>query len=323
MAYTQLTYRDRILIGVLVQQGKSPTQIAKEMGRHRSSIYRELARNQTHGGYFPDTANLYAVNRKIEATAIPRIDEDLMEWTKEKLLLQWSPEQISNRMKLELGKSISHESIYKMVYADRKEGGTLHLHLRWGRRTRKKRGGGRDKRGQILNRVSIEKRPDVINERGRIGDFEGDLIIGAHHKGMLLTLVDRTSRYTLIEKLNHKTADATAKATVASLEGLKSDKHSITYDNGKEFAAHEQVSKEAGVSIFFAHPYSSYERGTNENTNGLIRQYFPKKYDLRKASKDEVKKVQNTLNHRPREILGFKTPHEFHFGETIQYFTNQ
>lgn len=323
MSYSQLTYGDRIRIGILVQQGKGPTQIAKEVAKHRSSIYRELSRNQSPGGYFPETANIHAVNRKVEAAAIPRIDEDRKKWVTEKLLLQWSPEQISNRMHLELGEGVSHEWIYKMIYADRKNGGVLHFNLRWGRKTRKKRGGGRDKRGQIPNRVSIEKRPEVINERGRIGDFEGDLIIGAHHKGMLLTLVDRASRYTLIEKLITKNAEATAKATVASLESLRGNKHSITYDNGKEFSAHEQVSKEAGVSIFFAHPYSSFERGTNENTNGLIRQYFPKKYDLRKTSSEDVKKVQNLLNHRPREILGFKTPHEFHFGETLQYFTSQ
>jgi transposase, IS30 family len=323
MAYSHLTYGDRIHIGVLVQQGKGATQIAEEVGKHRSSIYRELGRNRSSDGYFPDTANIHSINRKVEAASIPRIDEDRKEWVEEKLLLQWSPEQISNRMELELGESVSHEWIYQMVYADRKDGGTLHLNLRWGRRTRKKRGGGRDKRGQIPNRVSIEKRPEIINERGRIGDFEGDLIIGAHHKGMLLTLVDRASRYTLIEKLINKTAEVTAKATVNSLEGLSGDKHSITFDNGKEFSDHEQISKEAGIPIFFAHPYSSYERGTNENTNGLIRQYFPKKYDLRKTSSKEVKKVQNLLNHRPREILGYKTPHEFHFGESLQYFTSQ
>lgn len=323
MAYTQLTYGDRIRIGVLRQEGKTPAQISELVGKHRSSIYRELGRNSSQEGYFPDTANIIAINRKVEAAAIPRIDRDRKEWVVEKLLLQWSPEQISNRMKLELDESVSHEWIYQMIYADRKEGGTLHFNLRWGRKARKKRGGGRDKRGQIPNRVSIEKRPEIINERGRIGDFEGDLIIGSNHKGMLLTLVDRASRYTLIEKLINKTAEVTAKATVASLEGLRGDKHSITFDNGKEFSGHEQVSKEADVSIYFAHPYSSYERGTNENTNGLIRQYFPKKYDLRKTSPEEVKKVQNLLNHRPREILGFKTPHEFHFGKNLQYFTSQ
>ena len=323
MSYSQLTYGDRIRIGVFRQEGKTPTQISVLIGKHRSSIYRELERNQSSGGYFPETANKHAANRKFEAAAISRIDEDRRHWVIEKLLMQWSPEQISNRMKLELGESVSHEWIYQMIYADRKEGGILHLNLRWGRKTRKKRGGGRDKRGQIPNRISIEKRPEIINERGRIGDFEGDLVIGAHHKGMLLTLVDRTSRYTLIEKILNKSAEVTAAAIVTSLEVLSTQTYSITFDNGKEFSAHEKISKETDVLIFFAHPYSSFERGTNENTNGLIRQYFPKKYDLRKTTSNEVKRVQNLINHRPRKILGYKTPHEFHFGETFHYFTAQ
>ncbi len=189
----------------------SPTQIAQEVDKHRSTIYRELGRNQaSEGGYFPDTANIYAIQRKVEAASISRIDEDMKAWVIEKILLQWNREQISNRMKLELGESLSHEWIYEMFYADRKEGGTLYLHLRWGRRTRKKRRGGRDKRGQIPNCVSIEKRPEIINKRGRIGDFEEDLIIGANDKGMLLTLVDRASKYTLMEKLINKTAEVTA-----------------------------------------------------------------------------------------------------------------
>lgn len=321
MAYSHLTYGDRIRIGVLKQQGKSPSQIAQELNKDRSSIYRELSRNQSSGSYFPETAQILARNRKVEAAAIPRVDEETKTWVIEKLQLQWSPEQISKRMGLERGETVSHEWIYQMVYADRKEGGDLHLNLRWGRKIRKKRGGGRDKRGQIPNRVSIEKRPAVINERGRLGDFEGDLVVGANHKGVLLTLVDRTSRYTLIEKLVDKTAEVTAQATVSSLASITGEKHSVTFDNGKEFSAHETIAAQAKVSIFFAHPYSSYERGTNENTNGLIRQYFPKKTDLSQVSRSAVKKVETLINHRPRKVLGFKTAHEVHFGQTFQYFS--
>lgn len=322
MAYSQLTYEDRIRMKVLLQQGKTPTEVSIEIGKHRSSIYRELSRNQSCGGYFPETAQILARNRKVEASSLPRIDEEKKDWVTEKLKEQWSPEQISQRMKIELGETVSHEWIYGMVYEDKKEGGTLHLNLRWGRKTRKKRGGGRDKRGQIPNRVSIEQRPAEINTRARVGDFEGDLIVGANHKGMLLTLVDRNSRYTLVEKLADKSAEMTAQATIAVLAELKGDKHSITFDNGKEFSAHEQISAEANVSIYFAHPYSSYERGTNENTNGLIRQYFPKKTDLSEVSRQSVKKVENLINHRPRKVLGFKTAYEVHFGTELQYFTS-
>jgi len=322
MAYSQLTYGDRIRIGVLKQQGKAVSEISKLIGKHRSSVYRELSRNPSEGGYFPDTADILSRNRKVEAASITSIDESTKKWVIEKLLLQWSPEQISNRMKLELGNTVSHEWIYQMVYDDRKSGGDLYLNLRWGRKTRKKRGGGRDKRGQIPNRVSIEKRPEIINERVRLGDFEGDTVIGANHKGKLLTLVDRTSRYTIIEKLKDKSAEVTSRAVIDSVKSFGSPFMSITFDNGKEFAFHEQMTVKTGVPIYFAHPYSSYERGTNENTNGLIRQYFPKKTDLSKITPAAVKKVQNLINHRPRKVLGFKTAHEVHLGETLYYFTD-
>lgn len=322
MSYTQLTYGDRIRIGVLRQEGKTPSQISIFLGKHRSSVYRELERNSSSGvGYFPDTAQILAVNRKIEAASIPRISDETKEWVIGKLELQWSPEQISNRMELELVDSVSHEWIYQMVYGDRKSGGDLHLNLRWGRRTRKKRGGGRDKRGQIPNRVSIEKRPEIINERGRIGDLEGDTIIGANHKGKLLTLVDRKSRLTIIEKLVNKSAEVTSCAVINAVNSFKSPFLSITFDNGKEFTFHEQMTEKTGIPIFFAHPYSSYERGTNENTNGLIRQYFPKKTDLSKVTSEAVKKVENLINHRPRKVLGYRSAHEVHYDKVLQYFT--
>lgn len=320
MAYQQLTYGDRISIGVLKQQGNSPTKIAHLIGKDRSSIYREFSRNSTKVGYFPEIANTLAQDRKSEAAAISRIDEDEKKWIIEKLRLQWSPEQISNRMKLELGVSISHEWIYQMVYEDRKNGGDLYLHLRWGRKTRKKRGGGRDKRGQIPNRVSIDQRPQIINDRGRLGDLEGDTIIGSNQGGNLLTLVDRKSRFTLIEKLENKTAEITSNAIIHICNSNEFTYKSITFDNGTEFTDHEKITNETGFPIYFAHPYCSNERGTNENTNGLIRQYFPKKTDFSKVSQNDVKKVQHLINHRPRRVLNFKSAYEIHSGETLQYF---
>lgn len=322
MAYSQLTYQDRIRISVFRQEGKTPTEVSTLIGKHRSSVYREISRNGSLSGYFADTAELLGRDRKVEAASISRVDEDKEKWVIEKLRLQWSPEQISNRMKLELDDSVSHEWIYRLVYDDRKHGGDLHLNLRWGRKTRKKRGGGRDKRGQIPNRVSIEQRPAVINERGRIGDLEGDTVIGANHKGKLLTLVDRSSRYTIIEKLENKTAELTSDTVIKAINSSEVPFLSVTFDNGKEFTLHEKMTKETGLPIYFAHPYSSYERGTNENTNGLIRQYFPKKTDLSKVSKSAVKRVENLINNRPREVLGFKTAYEAHFGVTLQYFTD-
>lgn len=320
MAYSQLTYGDRIHIAVLLQEGKAPSEAATLIGRDRSTIYREISRNKAANGYSAETAHKLSEDRKAEAAAIPRIDEDIENWVIEKLRLQWSPEQISKRMEIELGETVSHEWIYQLIYEDRKKGGDLHTNLRWGRKTRKKRGGGRDKRGQIPNRVSIEQRPEIIDERGRIGDFEGDTVIGANHQGVLLTLVDRTSRLAIIEKLENKSADLTEKAIVSSVKAMDSPVTSITFDNGKEFSNHENISKETDVPIYFAHPYSSYERGTNENTNGLIRQYFPKKTALSQVTSRAVKSVEGLINHRPRKVLGFKTPYEVHYNQNFIYF---
>lgn len=322
MKYSQLGHEERIKLGLFLQQGNTPTEIAGKLGRHRSTICREIERNGLDGGYFSHSAILIAKSRKQEAASVSRIDGETEKWVTQKLSLQWSPEQISSRMQMELGTSVSHEWIYQFVYRDRKAGGLLHLHLRWGRRKRKKRFGGRDKRGKIPNRVSIEERPQVANDRGRLGDLEGDTIIGANHKGKLLTLVDRKSRLTLIEKLESKSAEVTSNTVINSVNALDCLFMSITFDNGKEFAFHEKMTEETGIPIYFAHPYSSYERGTNENTNGLIRQYFPKQSDLSKVTVSRVKEVENLLNHRPRKVLGYKTPFECHFETSIQYFSS-
>jgi IS30 family transposase len=322
LKYSQLTYEERIRISILIQEGKSPTKIAEMIDRDRSTIHRELARNSSNQGYFPATADKVAHSRKIDASSIPRIGTDIQQWVKEKILLQWSPEQISKRMEVELDEKVSHEWIYQLIEQDRKEGGQLYLHLRWGRRKRKKRFGGRDKRGQIPNRVSIELRPEVINQRGRLGDLEGDTVIGKNHKGKLLTLVDRKSRLTIIEKLENKSAEVTGAAVTHRVSAFEAPFLSITFDNGKEFSHHEKITEETGIPIFFAHPYSSYERGTNENTNGLIRQYFPKACDLSQVDESRVKEVESLLNHRPRKVLGFKTPYEVHFNQSVQYFSS-
>lgn len=318
--YNHLTIEDRIKVSMLLQQGFTQKGIAEQIGRAPSTISRELARNKIDPGYFPVSAQKMADARRVEASSIPRIDEAIWEWIEAKIRLQWSPEQISNRIKIELNVSISHESIYRHIVEDRKQGGTLYLNLRQGNRKRKKRCGGRDRRGKIPNRVSIEDRPDVINNRERIGDFEGDLIIGKNHQGKLLTLVDRVSLLTKMEKLNSKRAEHVSEKTVNSIYAVGTEVHSITFDNGLEFAAHESLTAATGVKVFFAHPYSSYERGTNENTNGLIRQYFPKKMNLSKLSGSDCARVENLLNHRPRKKLGYRSPYEVHYGKQCHYF---
>lgn len=320
--YTQLTLEDRIKISVLMQEGFAQRGIAEQIGKSPSTVSRELSRNRVEVGYFYATAQILADSRKIEATSMPRIDEETWEWVKGKLLLQWSPEQISNRIKIELEVSISHEKIYQFVKEDRDQGGLLYLNLRHGNRKRKKRFGGRDGyQGTIKNRVSIEERPEVINNRERIGDFEGDLIIGKDQQGKALTLVDRVSLLLKIEKLESKNAEHVAAIAIDSIKEVGRPVHSVTFDNGLEFAAHESISLAADVKVYFAHPYSSYERGTNENTNGLIRQYFPKKMNLSKIPLSEYEKVETLLNHRPRKKLGYLSPYEKHYGQAYSYFT--
>lgn len=235
-------------------------------------------------------------------------------WTKVELLLQmdWSPQQISGRLMAEEGIRISHEHIYQYIYADKRAGGDLYRHLRC-KKKRRKRYGSYDRRGVIRNRVSIDERPEVVGERSRVGDWEGDTVIGKNHKGALVTLVERKSLYTLIGAVACKTAAAVGAAIVAGLTPHKDRVHTLTYDNGKELAEHEQIAKALGVDIYFAHPYSSWERGVNENTNGLIRQYFPKGRELTAISKEEIAHATDRLNHRPRKTLGFRSPYEVFF----------
>lgn len=311
--YTQLTFEDRIRISALLQQGFTQRGIAEQVTKSPSTICRELSRNRVDGGYFSATAQKLSDGRREEASSISRIHEETWDYVQKKLLLQWSPEQISNRIKIELDISVSHEAIYQFVQRDRQQGGTLYLNLRHGNRKRKKRFGGRDRRGKIPNRVCIEERPEVINNRERTGDFEGDLIIGKNHQGKILTLVDRVSLLTKIEKLESKNAQHVSDKAISAIESVSTKVHSVTFDNGLEFAAHEALSIATGVDVYFAHPYSSYERGTNENTNGLIRQYFPKKLELNKITQSDCNKVENLLNHRPRKKLGYLTPHEKHY----------
>ena len=205
--------------------------------------------------------------------------------------------------------TVSHEAIYQHIYADKRAGGTLHRALRC-QKVRRKRYGGRERRGTIPNQVSIDLRPAVVAERGRFGDWEGDLVIGAGQKQALVTLNERTSRYTLIAHVPKKTAQAVADAMISMLTPFAACVHTLTTDNGKEFAQHERIAKQLGADFFFAHPYASWERGANENMNGLIRQFFPKKMAFESITLGDIELAMHRLNHRPRKCLGFKTPHE-------------
>jgi IS30 family transposase len=233
---------------------------------------------------------------------------DMIVLIESKLRIEWSPEQISGWLFKDKQESISHESIYLHVWANKKTGGDLYTYLRRQGKKYDKRRNGKSTRGQIKNRVSIDDRPSVVDEKSRVGDWEIDTVIGKGHSGALVTIIERVTKFTVSQQVEGKTAAAVTKATIDLLKPMQDVVLTITADNGKEFAYHEEISEALDADVYFAHPYSSWERGLNENTNGLLRQYFPKKTDFKKVTQCEVKRAVERLNARPRKLLGFKTP---------------
>ncbi|MDP1850623.1 MAG: IS30 family transposase, partial [Solirubrobacteraceae bacterium] len=294
--YWQLTQEQRYQIYALRKTKHSFSEIATVIGVHKSSVSRELKRNQGKRGYRPQQAHELALGRRLKAT--PRITAKV--WVVvEKLLRQdWSPEQISGRLKKEQGICISHEWIYQHILVDKQAGGDLYQHLRC-QKKRRKRYGKYDRRGQLPNCRSIEERPASVNARKRLGDWEVDTIIGRKHKQAMVTLTERKSRFTLLAKVKRRTAQAVRKQVCRMLLPVKNKVHTLTSDHGKEFADHEQIAQMLELKFYFAHPYAAWERGTNENTNGLLRQYFPKKSDFQSVSKKEIEQAMARLNFRP------------------------
>lgn len=308
MNYTQLTQEQRYQIHALLKMEHSRTEIASALGVHKSTISRELQRNWGKRGYRPKQAHQFTLQRRKKARR--RITADIWALVEAKLRQDWSPEQIAGRFKEE-DIMVSHEHIYQYIYADKRVGGDLWKHLRCHKK-RRKRAGSYDRRGKIPNRKSIEERPEVVEQRTRLGDWEVDLVLGKGHQGVLVTLTERQSRFTLLRKLAGKQAKLVSQAIIELLQWVTA-LESITADNGKEFAAHQEISRALSVDFYFAHPYSSWERGTNENTNGLIRQYVPKNRSLKNISFQEEIMIMDRLNLRPRKCLDFRTPFEVFF----------
>jgi IS30 family transposase len=311
MSYTQLTRGQRYQIYGLMKEGHNQTQIAANLACHKSTISRELRRNRGLKGYRPYQADELAYDRQCEAYR-SRIAWQTWQQVEQLLRQDWSPQQIAGRLKLEQQPTISHECIYLYVYADKRRGGTLHRHLR-SQKKQRKRYSGYIRRGQIPNRTSIDKRPKIVASKGRFGDWEADTIIGARHKGGILSVVERKSKLTRLRKLATKAAAEMKDTSVALLGPLAARVHTITVDNGKEFCEHKQIAARLQARIYFAHPYASWERGLNENTNGLVRQYFPKKYDFARITDQKLQQVEDLLNNRPRKTLGYRTPNEVFF----------
>ena len=291
------------------EQGYSQNDIAKAINKDKSTVSRELRRNgdQRNGKYTSDLAQRKYIHRqKIKPRAI-KFTGEVQKYVDRKLEEKWSPEQISKSPTPDGLKMVSHERIYQYIIEDKKSGGVLYTNLRR-KKKYKKRCSIEDRRGKVSNTTSIHDRPTEADQRSRYGDYEVDLIIGANHKGGLLTLNDRKTGIAKIRKIRGKNAKHIAKRIVQALSKEKANIHTITSDNGKEFAGHEYISKSLGIKFYFADPYSSWQRGSNENLNGLIRQYFPKKFNFDEITSYDVKRVENALNKRPRKRHGFKSP---------------
>jgi IS30 family transposase len=304
MTYHHLSREERYQISALLKEGLNQSEIALNLGRHKTTISREIARNSGLRGYRPKQACFLAEQRSICSRNARQIHPSDWLLVKRYLQIQWSPEQISAEV------SISHETIYRHIYADKSFGGTLYSHLRCLKKRRKRYAGGRERRGQIIGRRAISERPAHIEERRQIGHWEGDTLIGKSHKQAIVSLVERKSGYAVLAKVQNKTAYQVSTAIINRLKPIKNTVRTLTYDNGKEFADHATIDKALGSVSYFADPYSSWQRGSNENLNGLIRQYVPKSRPLSTLSAQELARIECLLNNRPRKRLGFKTPHE-------------
>lgn len=309
--YTQLTREQRYQIYALKKAGLSQAQIAVVLGFHKSTISRELRRNVGQRGYRPKQAQRLAQQRA-QAKHRHRIKPETWALVEDKLRLDWSPEQISGWLELTGHPVVSHERIYQFVLADKKAGGCLYKHLRC-QKLRKKRYGARERRGQLPGRRGIETRPSIVEQRSRLGDWELDTIIGKGHKQALVSLTERKARFTLIAMVERKTAEQVSSEIIRLLQPHVQKVHTLTSDNGKEFARHEEMAQSLDADFYFARPYASWERGTNENMNGLIRQYFPKQCDFRAVTDDKIRQAMERLNNRPRKCLGYRTPNEVFF----------
>jgi transposase, IS30 family len=310
MSYTQLSQTERYQISALLDAGHNKKAISDQLKRHRSTIDREIARCKHLPAYTPKVAQEQAMQYQRASRNAKVLPVNVLNHVECYLRLGLSPQQTAGRMKAEGLYAPCAESIYQYILKDQGNAGDLYRHLRCQKVRRKRYGTGRERRGQIANRVCIEQRPSIVDSKCRIGDWEGDTVVGKDHQGFVVTLVERKSRFTLAAQVCTKEATAVAEAIIVMLQPHKQVCHTLTFDNGKEFAQHQYIAKSLATDVYFAHPYCSWERGLNENTNGLLRQYFPKGTNLRHVTQNQVDDAVYALNHRPRKCLGYKTPHE-------------
>lgn len=308
-----LTLEQRYAIQYLRNEGLTQSAIAEKIGKDKSVISREIRRNcdMRNGAYRADLAHRKYQERLEQKPKSHKFTEQIKETIHRFLEEDFSPEQIVGRCKLEGKPCVSHEQIYQYIWEDKRHKGKLYLHLRHRGRKYRKRGAAKDSRGRIPDTMSIDLRPPEVDLKKRFGDLEMDTVVGKNHKGAILTINDRSTKLCWIRLLTGRESESLKAATVATLMPIKDQLKTITVDNGKEFAAHLEISDALNVPIYFAHPYHSWERGANENMNGLIRQYLPKGSSFEHLTEESVWYIQERLNNRPRKMLGYLTPKEY------------
>lgn len=311
--FRHLNQNERYQIEALVTAGVSVPSIARQLARHVDTIKRELSKGSVHGAaYCAQSAHALSHKRKACSRNARRIDTACWDSVWQYLNLGLSPQQVAGRLKEQNLARVSHECIYQKLYASAE----LPAHLRCQRKKRRARASAKrsnNRRGAIRDRVGIEARPAVVEQKTRIGDWEGDTVVGKQHLGGLVTLVDRVSRYVLVGIVQRRCAHTVQSAIVQMLSPHQERCHTITLDNGSEFANHLEFAKALQTSVYFAKPHHPWQRGLNENTNGLLRHYFPKGSNLHNVTTKEVQHAAERLNHRPRKCLGWRTPHEVFF----------
>lgn len=310
MGHKQLTQEQRYHIYGLWKSGLNQVEMAKALGVHKSTICREFKRNTRWNGYFPGQAQWFRDNRRRTTRTYYKFNDQIKEFVKEKILKKWSPEQISGYAKKHGIFSISHERIYQFLLKDKKEGGKLYLQLRHQNRKYKKRYGHPRNRGPIKDRIFIDDRPKIVDSKQRVGDWEIDTVIGKNRQNAIVTIVERVTKKCVFKKVANRKPAVVGRAIIDSLKPISKLVLTITSDNGIEFGEHMKIKQELNTDFYFAHPYSSWERGLNENTNGLLRQYIPKGSSFTEIQEAQLSSIMEEINNRPRKDLGYMTPQE-------------
>jgi IS30 family transposase len=312
MTYRQLSPEERYMLAALRRQGLNQSEIARSLGRHRSTVCREVRRNSTRadGHYRAFTAQERTNGRRSRSRRNSHFTARDFALIEELLRRQWSPEQVAGHLRRTGQLSISHETIYRHVWRDKREGGLLYTHLRGARKRRRKRYGAYDSRGRLAGKRMISERPPEVESRERVGHWEADTVAGTGSKDCVITLVERKTGLVLVGKLADRTADSLSRRASSLMSRHGARFETVTADNGTEFHGYERVERRTGVVFYFARPYHSWERGSNENANGLLRQYLPKGASMAGLSQQQCNAIARKLNTRPRKRLGFRTPLE-------------